>query len=89
MSAIAARWLLGLAFAFLLLTTAAVTQTGDPTAAAIGRGVAFLRVEVPKWRKEHPCYSCHNNGDATRALIVASARGHDIGDCARRHDQLS
>ncbi len=54
-------------------------DTTDPTAAAIARGVAFLRVEVPKWRKEHPCYSCHNNGDATRALLVAGARGHDIG----------
>jgi hypothetical protein len=41
--------------------------------------VAYLRAEVPKWRREHPCYSCHNNGDATRALLAASAQGHDVG----------
>jgi hypothetical protein len=75
-----AKAILGAACAALLVATTSATQTNDPAAAAIGRGVAFLRVEVPKWRKEHPCYACHNNGDATRALIVASARGHDIGD---------
>jgi hypothetical protein len=37
--------------------------------------VTFLEREVPMWRREHPCYSCHNNGDATRALIAASRRG--------------
>ena len=34
---------------------------------------------MPNWKAEHPCYSCHNNGDATRALLVAGAKGHDIG----------
>jgi hypothetical protein len=41
--------------------------------------VKYLSVEVPKWKAEHPCYSCHNNGDAARALMAASARGYDIG----------
>jgi hypothetical protein len=45
-----------------------------------GRAVAYLRAEVPRWRREHPCYSCHNNGDAARALLAASAAGLDIGD---------
>lgn len=44
-----------------------------------GRAVAFLAVEVPRWRREHPCYSCHNNGDATRALLAATKRGYDVG----------
>jgi Prenyltransferase and squalene oxidase repeat len=57
---------------------AAVDKT-DATAAAIARGVVYLKVEVPKWKAEHPCYSCHNNGDATRALLVAGAKGYDIG----------
>src|SRR5687767_1042637 len=39
------------------------------------RAVAFLEREVPRWRREHPCYSCHNNGDAARALIAAARRG--------------
>ena len=45
----------------------------------VARAVAYLAVEVPRWRLEHPCYSCHNNGDAMRALIAASARGHAVG----------
>lgn len=44
------------------------------------RTVAYLRSEVPRWRREHPCYSCHNNGDATRALMAAAARGHAVAD---------
>ena len=48
--------------------------------AAEARAVAYLSIEVPRWRREHQCYSCHNNGDATRALIAASARGHAVGD---------
>ncbi len=51
----------------------------DPHAATIARGVGYLVKEVPKWKAEHPCYSCHNNGDATRALLVAGAKGYDIG----------
>jgi len=39
------------------------------------RAVAYLAIEVPRWRREHPCYSCHNNGDGARALIAASGRG--------------
>lgn len=35
----------------------------------------YLSREVPRWRREHPCYSCHNNGDGTRALVAAAARG--------------
>jgi hypothetical protein len=47
---------------------------------AEARAVSYLAVEVPRWRREHACYSCHNNGDAARALIAASGRGHRIGD---------
>ena len=51
----------------------------DPNVVAIAKGVDYLKVEVPKWKAEHPCYSCHNNGDATRALLVAASKGYDIG----------
>jgi hypothetical protein len=51
----------------------------DPNVVAIAKGVDYLKVEVPKWKAEHPCYSCHNNGDATRALLAAGAKGYDIG----------
>jgi hypothetical protein len=43
------------------------------------RAVAYLSEEVPRWRREHPCYSCHNNGDATRALLAARRAGHEVG----------
>jgi len=61
----------------LMAASAAAMQSNND--AAIARGVRYLAVEVPKWKAEHPCYSCHNNGDATRALLVASAKGYDIG----------
>ena len=51
------------------------TQSLAPEA----RAVAYLAVEVPRWQREHACYSCHNNGDATRALLAASRHGHTIG----------
>jgi hypothetical protein len=46
-----------------------------PLPAPETRAVAFLAREVPRWRQEHPCYSCHNNGDAARALLAARAQG--------------
>jgi squalene cyclase len=33
--------------------------------------VAYLAREVPRWSTENNCYSCHNNGDAARALFLA------------------
>jgi hypothetical protein len=68
------------------LTAAAVSsativaaQAPAPSPSAEARAVAYLATEVPRWRREHPCYSCHNNGDAARALLIASRRGHDVG----------
>jgi hypothetical protein len=70
----------------LLLSTASSAQLNkeataidkaDPHTATIARGVAYLVKEVPKWKTELPC--CHTHGDATRALLVAGAKGHEIG----------
>lgn len=58
---------------------ATAVDKADPNVVATARGVDYLKVEVPKWKREHPCYSCHNNGDATRALLMAGAKGYDIG----------
>src|SRR5689334_7801459 len=89
MSGLRAGALVGAAPSSLLLSIllAAVVaahsaQPAQPDAsnkAAISKGVAYLKAEVPKWKAEHPCYSCHNNGDATRALLIAGAKGYDIG----------
>ena len=35
------------------------------------RAIAFLSGEVPRWPAENNCFSCHNNGDAARALYTA------------------
>lgn len=48
------------------------------TAAAEARAIAYLSREVPQWRRTHPCYSCHNNGDAARALVATLARGPKV-----------
>lgn len=37
------------------------------------RAVAFLAWEVPHWSVANHCFSCHNNGDAARALYAADA----------------
>lgn len=52
---------------------------GDPSRdSAEGKAVAFLAREVPAWARENGCYSCHNNGDAARALYAASRNGYWI-----------
>jgi hypothetical protein len=35
------------------------------------RALNYLAREVPKWSTDNKCFSCHNNGDAARALYVA------------------
>jgi hypothetical protein len=67
----------------LLLSTVVCVASLAPIAGQTSpeaRAVTFLAREVPRWRAEHPCYSCHNNGDAARALIAASRAGFDVGD---------
>lgn len=54
--------------------------TDDPSrgVSAEGKAVGFLAREVPAWARENGCYSCHNNGDAARALYEASRSGYSI-----------
>src|SRR5262245_52941647 len=54
------------------------TTQNTPGETPEARAVRFLASEVPRWRREHPCYSCHNNGDAARALIAAAGKGFEI-----------
>jgi hypothetical protein len=42
------------------------------------RAVAYLSQEVPNWPRQNHCFSCHNNGDAARALYVARAMGYTV-----------
>src|SRR6185436_6446018 len=49
-----------------------------PTDAAEARAVEFLVREVPAWSKNNGCFSCHNNGDAARALYAAARKGYRV-----------
>jgi hypothetical protein len=42
------------------------------------RAIGYLAVEVPRWHRENGCHSCHNNGDAARALIEARRLGYPV-----------
>jgi hypothetical protein len=48
--------------------------TQAPEAKALG----WLAREVPRWKKENRCYSCHHNGDAARTLYLAVRAGHRV-----------
>jgi squalene cyclase len=49
-----------------------------------GRALAYLAREVRRWRPENKCFSCHHNGDATRALIAGRNLGYSIPPSAMR-----
>lgn len=40
--------------------------------------LTYLSREVPRWPQENHCYSCHNNGDAARALYRARQLGYAV-----------
>jgi hypothetical protein len=42
------------------------------------KAIRFLQREVPKWSRENGCFSCHNNGDAARALFAAVEFGYEM-----------
>lgn len=48
----------------------------SPEAKAVG----YLVNPVASWKAKQGCASCHHNGDAARALLMASHRGQDVGD---------
>src|SRR5262245_46738458 len=55
----------------------------SPSAAtAEARAVRYLAREVPQWPVKNKCFSCHNNGDAARALTEARRRGIPFEDSA-------
>ena len=45
---------------------------------AEGSAIQFLTREVPAWSKKNGCFSCHNNGDAARALYAATQKGYRL-----------
>ncbi|HEU5116711.1 MAG TPA: prenyltransferase/squalene oxidase repeat-containing protein, partial [Isosphaeraceae bacterium] len=53
-------------------------ESGRTPEQAEARALRFLSEEVPRWSRENHCFSCHNNGDAARALYVAVRRGRKL-----------
>jgi hypothetical protein len=64
--------------AWIVLCSCLSAQRPAEPAGPEARGVAFLAVEVPRWSREHRCYSCHNNGDAARSLYLATRMGYRV-----------
>ncbi len=65
----------------LILTASALepeTNPKDAAQAAEAKAVEFLKREVPAWSRDNGCFSCHNNGDAARALYAANQNGYSI-----------
>jgi len=62
---------LGIASSRTLLGSEPTTREAD---ASVDRALKYLAAEVPRWSRENHCFSCHNNGDATRALFEARRR---------------
>lgn len=46
------------------------------------RAVDYLAREVPRWSQENHCFSCHNNGDAARALYAARILSYSVSAAA-------
>ncbi len=42
------------------------------------KAITFLAREVPLWKPQNGCFSCHNNGDAARALYAAIRQGQRL-----------
>jgi hypothetical protein len=70
------RWIILIALA----SAGCVTDIDrrDPAAVAEARAVEFLKREVPAWSRDNGCFSCHNNGDAARALFAAKRKGYRV-----------
>lgn len=62
----------------LLLGRAADGQVGPVGPTPETKAIAFLSREVPLWARRNHCFSCHNNGDAARALLQAAKAGHGV-----------
>lgn len=55
---------------------AATEPDGLSHKVATNRAISYLSAQVKSWNQGHECYSCHNSGDAIRALLIARRGGY-------------
>jgi hypothetical protein len=55
-----------------------------PAFGGLNEALRYLEQEVPRWERENGCFSCHNNGDGARALMLARSLGFRVNDVAVR-----
>jgi len=64
---------------FLFVTHVAACANAQPEMQqqrnSVKKAVTYLANELSSWNTDHTCYSCHNNGDAIRALTIARDQG--------------
>ena len=58
--------------------TSASSAAEPPLKSPESRALIYLAREVPRWSRENHCFSCHNNGDAARALYAGITAGFQI-----------
>ncbi|MDG3002387.1 prenyltransferase/squalene oxidase repeat-containing protein [Paludisphaera mucosa] len=69
-------------FSLILLGSTPCSAEDGGASAPEARAIAYLGREVPRWPVENRCFSCHNNGDAARALYQAVGLGESVPDAA-------
>lgn len=62
----------------IVLGGCARERAGSHSEPEITKAIRFLEREVPAWSRDHGCFSCHNNGDAARALFAAKRAGFRV-----------
>lgn len=55
-----------------------LSERDSEATTAEAKAIGFLAREVPAWSRNNGCFSCHNDGDAARALYAAGRKGYAI-----------
>ena len=70
------RWLLMVVV--IVIGSAMAADDAAMQALPEAKALTFLAREVPAWKQQNGCFSCHNNGDAVRALYAAIRKGQRV-----------
>ena len=68
----------------ILLTVIAGAALGQPLRRRRTGRSRISPKEVRKWPEKNKCFSCHNNGDGARALLIAMRHGKPVPSDALR-----